>query len=110
MRAVHAARFHQDHTCLGCGCTDSHACDEGCWWLVRFQDGTGVCSSCGDVPAMLDRSAGILRRVACREPPDVRRQAMLFVRKLEAKSVRTKRALQALMRGSKHENHHREHP
>lgn len=34
-------------TCVGCGCTDSQGCREGCWWLeVNRQDGTGVCSCC----------------------------------------------------------------
>lgn len=41
----------QEATCVGCGCTDSHACvDENrnvCYWLkVNRETGLGVCSSC----------------------------------------------------------------
>ncbi|XNS25199.1 hypothetical protein IBZ12_21500 [Serratia ureilytica] len=41
----------QDATCVGCGCTDGHACvDEyhtPCHWLkVNRKTGLGVCSSC----------------------------------------------------------------
>lgn len=37
--------------CIGCGCDDMHACEEGCWWLRVDRDvQLGVCSSCeGDV-------------------------------------------------------------
>jgi hypothetical protein len=35
--------------CRGCGCTDDHACPEGCWWvdldLVGFKGGP-LCSTC----------------------------------------------------------------
>lgn len=35
--------------CIGCGCHDRHACENGCWWLrVDYSIGTGVCSQCGD--------------------------------------------------------------
>jgi ferredoxin len=35
--------------CVGCGCTDDHACPEGCSWLaVDRRDRTGVCSNCRD--------------------------------------------------------------
>ena len=27
--------------CRGCGCTDTDACEGGCWWVAR-----GLCSSC----------------------------------------------------------------
>lgn len=38
-----------DARCTGCGCTDSQACPEGCYWLaVNRRTGTGVCSSCTD--------------------------------------------------------------
>lgn len=38
-------------TCIGCGCNDNHACDDGfgdgCSWLkVDRRAGVGVCSSC----------------------------------------------------------------
>ena len=37
----------KDRTCVYCGCTDSHACDGGCFWIVTFQYGNvGVCSHC----------------------------------------------------------------
>ncbi len=41
----------QEATCLGCGCTDSHAClplvGDPCHWLkVDYKLGIGVCSEC----------------------------------------------------------------
>lgn len=37
----------EDYVCLGCGCTDTYACDCGCYWLgVDPDSGFGVCSSC----------------------------------------------------------------
>lgn len=36
-------------TCVGCGCTDLHACEGGCWWLrVDREQRKGVCSQCID--------------------------------------------------------------
>ena len=37
--------------CLGCGCSDSHACTHSvtgpCWWIkVDYSLGIGVCSEC----------------------------------------------------------------
>lgn len=33
--------------CLGCGCTDTHACAAGCWWTeVDRGQRVGVCSEC----------------------------------------------------------------
>ena len=44
--------------CIGCGCTDDHACVENgqpCRWLrVNRVEGIGVCSSC---PEALDQFA-----------------------------------------------------
>ncbi len=38
-------------TCIGCGCTDDHACDTvlgPCFWIkVDYKAGIGVCSECG---------------------------------------------------------------
>jgi len=31
-------------TCRGCGCTDDHACPEGCWWVEKGP--RPLCSSC----------------------------------------------------------------
>jgi hypothetical protein len=34
-------------TCTKCGCTDSKACEGGCWWVkVDREAGTGLCSNC----------------------------------------------------------------
>ncbi|WP_219729122.1 hypothetical protein [Pectobacterium odoriferum] len=40
-------------TCIGCGCTDNHACvneyHEACHWLrVNRNTGLGVCSQCAE--------------------------------------------------------------
>lgn len=31
--------------CIGCGCTDEHACEGGCTWLIA-DERAGVCSRC----------------------------------------------------------------
>lgn len=36
----------KDGTCRICGCTDEHACDGGCWWVLEQSFGHTVCSSC----------------------------------------------------------------
>lgn len=41
----------QEAFCLGCGCSDSHACTHSvtgpCWWLkVDYKKRIGVCSEC----------------------------------------------------------------
>ncbi len=37
-------------TCIGCGCTDTHACPGvPCHWIhVDYEAGVGVCSACPD--------------------------------------------------------------
>jgi hypothetical protein len=41
-------------TCVGCGCTDDHACRGGCAWLrVDYEEGIGVCSNCAEYEAAL---------------------------------------------------------
>ncbi len=43
--------------CIGCGCTDSHGCDRGCFWLrINRQNGRGICSSCDHLVAKWDRN------------------------------------------------------
>lgn len=44
---IHTAQPAPEARCVGCGCTDSRACQQGCCWLAcdRAQ-GLGVCSSC----------------------------------------------------------------
>jgi hypothetical protein len=40
-------QVHGEAACIECGCTDSCACSNACWWLaVDRQSGTGVCSNC----------------------------------------------------------------
>ena len=35
--------------CKVCGCTDSHACPGGCYWIILNRvKGEGVCSNCKD--------------------------------------------------------------
>jgi len=38
-----------EFVCLGCGCSDSCACAEGCHWLlIDPTSGFGICSECED--------------------------------------------------------------
>lgn len=48
-------------SCIGCGCRDSHACDNGCEWLVvDYEVGLGVCSNCpGDMALWQERMGSI---------------------------------------------------
>lgn len=56
---------HHPATCIGCGCTDHHACPGGCTWLrVDYDLRAGVCSRCQTYLAAWD--AG--RRVRCFQP------------------------------------------
>lgn len=49
-------------TCIGCGCDDNHACDEGCCWLrVDYAAGNGVCSGCLDHVESWDKRANAQR-------------------------------------------------
>lgn len=49
-------------TCLGCGCTDDRACDDGlagaCYWLkVDRRRRVGICSQCpGKLPLFKSRA------------------------------------------------------
>lgn len=46
--------------CLGCGCTDTEACPDGCRWRsVNYDAGIGECSSCPDV------YSGVIRNWEC---------------------------------------------
>jgi hypothetical protein len=43
-------------TCIGCGCDDNHACEDGCWWLrCDYVAGLGVCSQCEEHVEAWDR-------------------------------------------------------
>lgn len=43
-------------TCVGCGCTDECACENGCWWLrVDRTQRLGVCSECEQHVAAWDK-------------------------------------------------------
>ena len=51
MKQKSKTRSRAEATCIGCGCTDSHACvnewHEPCHWLkVDRRAGLGVCSAC----------------------------------------------------------------
>lgn len=36
-----------ESSCIGCGCTDSQACDLGCHWVRRDERRrVGICSTC----------------------------------------------------------------
>lgn len=48
-------RVRRVSRCIGCGCTDDHACYGGCWWHVVCRAiGRGVCSRCV-VPRVIER-------------------------------------------------------
>jgi len=37
----------KESTCIGCGCTDNNACENGCFWKTTDRKaGIGVCSEC----------------------------------------------------------------
>ena len=41
------SKIKKEAKCLFCDCTDSHACKEGCYWvIVDRKKGIGVCSQC----------------------------------------------------------------
>lgn len=47
--------LRQSAACIGCGCTDHHACKGGCHWLrVDYARGLGVCSACPTFTAAWD--------------------------------------------------------
>ncbi len=38
-----------ESVCIGCGCTDSFACEGGCYWVdVDRTAGRGLCSTCDE--------------------------------------------------------------
>lgn len=39
-----------DCICVGCGCSNRHACPEGCSWIVVSDDLVGICSRCVVLP------------------------------------------------------------
>lgn len=41
--AEHGVDLSDEPTCRGCGCSDSLACEEGCWWVEA-----DLCSACAD--------------------------------------------------------------
>lgn len=59
-------------SCLACGCTEHHACPEGCWWVTPH-----LCSSCADEGDLL---AATVHRGA--RPPRLRGPARHHTRTL----------------------------
>jgi PRTRC genetic system protein A len=45
-----------DRACRVCGCTDSHGCENGCFWVAD-----DLCSNCGDVPEPTNRLMHLLQ-------------------------------------------------
>lgn len=47
--------------CVGCGCSEFHACPGPCRWIaVDGENGVGICSACVDKPiAELERSLAL---------------------------------------------------
>lgn len=55
-------------SCIGCGCDDFHACEDGCWWLrVDYAEGLGVCSECRSFVEQWDRGDHTPHAEAVRE-------------------------------------------
>jgi hypothetical protein len=43
-------------SCIGCGCDDFHACEDGCHWLrVDYDEQKGVCNQCENLVEAWDR-------------------------------------------------------
>lgn len=55
-------------TCISCGCTDSEACEGGCYWMREdAEGGAGVCSNCPEFVEAFDagdRGEGLIERRA----------------------------------------------
>lgn len=63
-----------ESTCIHCGCTDTHACDGGCYWArVDRVSGFGVCSACPSAIVRFDRGSRKLT-TAARLEVDMRRE------------------------------------
>lgn len=46
---IYGAQFEElpEVTCIGCGCTDSRECEDGCTWIaMNTRNQTGVCTCC----------------------------------------------------------------
>jgi hypothetical protein len=49
--AAYLAESLSEITCVGCGCTDSRPCPEGCYWIAMEEAaGRGICSQCAATP------------------------------------------------------------
>jgi hypothetical protein len=55
--------------CIGCGCDDNHACDQGCWWIRLDRPASvGLCNRCEvDHVDAWDRGDRTLRAVPAAE-------------------------------------------
>ncbi len=55
----------QEATCIGCGCSDGHACIHSvtgpCWWIkVDREHGIGVCSECEEKVELFETMALVM--------------------------------------------------
>ena len=55
----------QEAFCIGCGCTDGHACTHTvtgpCWWIKVDRDlGIGVCSECEEKVELFETMALVM--------------------------------------------------
>jgi hypothetical protein len=52
-----------DCICVGCGCSNRHACPEGCTWIA-WHDTLGICSRCVvlSVDELVRRQKGRVQR------------------------------------------------
>lgn len=69
------AGIQQESFCVGCGCSDGHACVHPvtgpCWWIkVDYDLGIGVCSECPERIDLFEAWQNHGHKIA-----DIRRQA-----------------------------------
>lgn len=63
LRRPVASERQSERICRGCGCTDSHACPDGCSWvLLDIETPSGICSPCA---IAVDFDTEIMGAICC---------------------------------------------
>lgn len=58
--------------CVVCGCTEARACPGGCFWILLWGSGRGLCTACcdaGEVPPEMKDILGRLQEAAHADLP-----------------------------------------